>query len=193
MKKLLFIAVIAILSSLNLNAQETPSSTKETSYGVTGGFHATNINFSINSDGLTEVDDLGFFIGLFAEFPLSEKFSIQPEFHYSIVHDEGFGYAFENLILPVFLKYYITEKFNVMSGLQFDYVTNKDFKIYTRSGLGLSIGLGVDITDSILISSRYSFGITDRIDSLEIIDDSIASSDLSAKTNIFQIGLGYRF
>jgi opacity protein-like surface antigen len=80
-----------------------------------------------------------------------------------------------------------------MSGLQFDYVTNKDFKIYTRSGLGLSIGLGVDITDSILISSRYSFGITDRIDSLEIIDDSIDSSDLSAKTNIFQIGLGYRF
>ena len=193
MKKRLFIAVIANLSSLNVNAQETPSSTKETSYGVTGGFHATNINFSINSDGLTEVDDLGFFIGLFAEFPLSEKFSIQPEFHYSIVHDEGFGYAFENLILPVFLKYYITEKFNVMSGLQFDYVTNKDFKIYTRSGLGLSIGLGVDITDSILISSRYSFGITDRIDSLEIIDDSIDSSDLSAKTNIFQIGLGYRF
>ena len=26
-----------------------------------------------------------------------------------------------------------------------------------------------------------------------IIDDSIDSSDLSAKTNIFQIGLGYRF
>ena len=193
MKKLLFIAVIAILSSLNVSAQETPSSTKETSYGVTGGFHATNINFSINSDGLTEVDDLGFFIGLFAEFPLSEKFSIQPEFHYSIVHDEGFGYAFENLILPVFLKYYITEKFNVMSGLQFDYVTNKDFKIYTRSGLGLSIGLGVDITDSILISSRYSFGITNRIDTSEFIDDFIDLSDLSAKTNIFQIGLGYRF
>jgi len=138
---------------------------------------------------------------LFAEFPLSEKFSIQPEFHYSIVSDESFvldeslavSPTFQNLILPVFLKYYITEKFNVMSGLQFDYVTNKDFKIYTRSGLGLSIGLGVDITDSILISSRYSFGITDRIDSLEIIDDSIDSSDLSAKTNIFQIGLGYRF
>ena len=191
MKKLLFIAVIAILSSLNVNAQETPSSTKETSYGVTGGFHATNINFSINSDGLTEVDDLGFFIGLFAEFPLSEKFSIQPEFHYSSVTEDG--ESVDNLILPVFLKYYITEKFNVMSGLQFDYFTEKDLGNIKRFGLGLGIGLGVDITDSILISSRYSFGITDRIDSLEIIDDSIASSDLSAKTNIFQIGLGYRF
>ena len=193
MKKLLFIAVIAILSSLNVNAQETPSSTKETSYGVTGGFHATNINFSINSDGLTEVDDLGFFIGLFAEFPLSEKFSIQPEFHYSIVHDEGFGYAFENLILPVFLKYYITEKFNVMSGLQFDYFTEKDLGDIKRFGLGLGIGLGYDITDSILISSRYSFGITNRIDTSEFIDDFIDLNDLSAKTNIFQIGLGYRF
>ena len=193
MKKLLFIAVIAILSSLNVSAQETPSSTKETSYGVTGGFHATNINFSINSDGLTEVDDLGFFIGLFAEFPLSEKFSIQPEFHYSIVHDEGFGYAFENLILPVFLKYYITEKFNVMSGLQFDYFTEKDLGDIKRFGLGLGIGLGYDITDSILISSRYSFGITNRIDTSEFIDDFIDLNDLSAKTNIFQIGLGYRF
>ncbi|MBT6081958.1 MAG: outer membrane beta-barrel protein [Polaribacter sp.] len=124
---------------------------------------------------------------------LSENVSLELEFHYSIVHDEGFGYAFENLILPVFLKYYITEKFNVMSGLQFDYFTEKDLGGIKRFGLGLGIGLGVDITDSILISSRYSFGITDRIDSLEIIDDSIASSDLSAKTNIFQIGLGYRF
>ena len=185
MKKLLFIAVIAILSSLNVNAQETPSSTKETSYGVTGGFHATNINFSINSDGLTEVDDLGFFIGLFAEFPLSEKFSIQPEFHYSIVHDEGFGYAFENLILPVFLKYYITEKFNVMSGLQFDYVMHKNFENYSSFGLGL--GLGIDIIDSILISSRYSFGITDRK------EFSSSFFDISAKTNVFQIGLGFRF
>ena len=130
---------------------------------------------------------------MFAEFPLSEKFSIQPEFHYSIVHDEGFGYAFENLILPVFLKYYITEKFNVMSGLQFDYFTEKDLGDIKRFGLGLGIGLGYDITDSILISSRYSFGITNRIDTSEFIDDSIDSSDLSAKTNIFKIGLGYRF
>jgi len=191
MKKLLFIAVIAILSSLNVSAQETPSSTKETSYGVTAGFQSTNFKLSLKNLIENEVDAEGFFIGLFAEFPLSEKFSIQPEFHYSSVTKDG--ESIDNLILPVFLKYYITEKFNVMSGLQFDYVTNKDFKIYTRSGLGLSIGLGVDITDSILISSRYSFGITDRIDSLEIIDDSIDSSDLSAKTNIFQIGLGYRF
>ena len=191
MKKLLFIAVIAILSSLNVSAQETPSSTKETSYGFTGGFHATNIKVLRKSQSYIVEDSEGFFIGLFAEFPLSEKFSIQPELHFSSV--AIYEYPFESLILPVFLKYYVTEKFNVMSGLQFDYVTNKDFKIYTRSGLGLSIGLGVDITDSILISSRYSFGITDRIDTQEVIDDSIDSSDFSAKTNIFQIGLGYRF
>ena len=55
-----------------------------------------------------------------------------------------------------------------MSGLQFDYVTHKNFENYTSFGLGLGIGLGIDITDSILISSRYSFGITDRT---EFIDD----------------------
>ena len=87
----------------------------------------------------------------------------------------------------MFLKYYITEKFNVMSGLQFDYVTNKNFENYTSSGLGLGIGLGIDITDSILISSRFSFGITDRT------EFSSSLFDISAKTNIFQIGLGYRF
>ena len=191
MKKLLFIAVIAILSSLNVSAQETPSSTKETSYGVTAGFQSTNFKLSLKNLIENEVDAEGFFIGLFAEFPLSEKFSIQPELHFSSV--AIYDYPFENLIISMFLKYYITEKFNVMSGLQFDYVTNKNFENYTSSGLGLGIGLGIDITDSILISSRYSFGITDRIDSLEVIDDSIDSSDFSAKTNIFQIGLGYRF
>ena len=130
-------------------------------------------------------DAEGFFIGLFAEFPLSEKFSVQPEFHYSSVREDG--ESIENLILLVFFKYYITEKFNVMSGLQFDYVMHKNFENYTSFGLGLGIGLGIDITDSILISSRYSFGITDRTE--------ISSSlfDISAKTNIFQIGLGYRF
>ena len=191
MKKLLFIAVIAILSSLNVNAQETPSSTKETSYGVTAGFQATSLKVSLK--GLSDIveDGEGFFIGLFAEFPLSEKFSIQPEFHYSSVTEDG--ESTDNLILPVFLKYYITEKFNVMSGLQFDYFTEKDLGDIKRFGLGLSIGLGVDITDSILISSRYSFGITNRIDTSEFIDDFIDLSDLSAKTNIFQIGLGYRF
>ena len=128
---------------------------------------------------------------MFAEFPLSEKFSIQPEFHYSSVTEDG--ESVDDLILPVFIKYYITEKFNVMSGLQFDYFTEKDLGDIKRFGLGLSIGLGVDITDSILISSRYSFGITNRIDTSEFIDDFIDLSDLSAKTNVFQIGLGYRF
>ena len=191
MKKLLFIAVIAILSSLNVSAQETPSSTKETSYGVTAGFQSTSLKVSLK--GLSDIveDGEGFFIGLFAEFPLSEKFSIQPEFHYSSVTNDG--ESLDNLILPVFLKYYITEKFNVMSGLQFDYFTEKDLGDIKRFGLGLGIGLGYDITDSILISSRYSFGITNRIDTSEFIDDFIDLSDLSAKTNIFQIGLGYRF
>jgi len=191
MKKLLFIAVIAILSSLNVSAQETPSSTKETSYGVTAGFQSTNFKLSLKNLIENEVDAEGFFIGLFAEFPLSEKFSIQPEFHYSRVTKDG--ESIDNLILPVFLKYYITEKFNVMSGLQFDYFTEKDLGDIKRFGLGLGIGLGYDITDSILISSRYSFGITNRIDTSEFIDDFIDLSDLSAKTNIFQIGLGYRF
>jgi opacity protein-like surface antigen len=191
MKKLLFIAVIAILSSLNVSAQETPSSTKETSYGVTAGFQSTNFKLSLINLIENEVDAEGFFIGLFAEFPLSEKFSIQPEFHYSSVTEDG--ESLDNLILPVFLKYYITEKFNVMSGLQFDYFTEKDLGGIKRFGLGLGIGLGVDITDSILISSRYSFGITNRIDKSEFIDDFIDLSDLSGKTNIFQIGLGYRF
>jgi len=191
MKKLLFIAVIAILSSLNVSAQETPSSTKETSYGVTAGFQSTSLKVSLK--GLSDIveDGEGFFIGLFAEFPLSEKFSIQPEFHYSSATNNG--ESLDNLILPVFLKYYVTEKFNVMSGLQFDYYTDKDLENFKKFGLGLSIGLGVDITDSILISSRYSFGITERVDRSEFIDDFIDLSDLSAKINVFQIGLGYRF
>ena len=122
---------------------------------------------------------------MFAEFPLSEKFSVQPEFHYSSVREDG--ESIENLILFVFFKYYITEKFNVMSGLQFDYMMEKDLANFRKFGLGLGIGLGYDITDSILISSRYSFGITDRTE--------ISSSlfDISAKTNVFQIGLGFRF
>ena len=74
-----------------------------------------------------------------------------------------------------------------MSGLQFDYVMHKNLENYSSFGLGLGIGLGIDIIDSILISSRYSFGITDRT------EFSSSLFDISAKTNVFQIGLGFRF
>ncbi len=177
MKKLLLIAGIAIFGLGNVNAQEN-------SYGVTAGFQSTSLNLSLGSISENSTDS-GYFIGLFAEFSLSENLSLQPEFHYSCIFNDG--ESLSDLIIPVLLKYNISEKFNVMAGPQFDYITDGDIENFKKFGLGLGVGLGYDITDNILISSRYSFGISNRVDMPEI------PADFTAKFNILQIGLGYRF
>ena len=54
---------------------------------------------------------------------VSETFSIQPELQYSSITDEGESTGL--IIIPLMMKFHVTENFNLMAGPQFDYITER--------------------------------------------------------------------
>jgi opacity protein-like surface antigen len=174
MKKVFLIVSIVLLGFGNVNAQETK-------YGITSGFHRLTISSS--ALGLTLSQNAsGFFVGFFADFNFSEKFNIQPEIHFASTYNEG--ESANEIIIPVMAKYMVSEKFNLQVGPQFDFITEESEGL-NKFGVGLGFGFGYDFSDKLFVASRYSLGLTNRIQD--------ASEDFSSKFNTFQIGLGYRF
>ena len=90
------------------------------------------------------------------------------------------------IIIPLMMKFHVTENFNLMAGPQFDYIT-EDTEGINKLGLGLGLGLGVDVSDNLSLGARYSFGF-DRLD-----DMGEDVGDATIKINILQIGLNYSF
>ena len=176
MKKLFF--TIALVSfCFMVNAQESK-------FGITAGYQSSS--FEISGDGVDiSTDASGYFLGFFAQFSVSESLSIQPELQYSSVSDDGESIG--DIIIPVMLKFHLSDKFNFMAGPQFDYITEDDTEGVKEFGMGLGLGLGYDISDNISLGARYSFGF-DRLD-----DEGEDVGDASFKINIFQIGLNYSF
>ena len=174
MKKVLFIAVIALLGLVKVNAQET-------TYGVTAGFHSLSV--SISGDDATETNSAsGFFAGFFADINISEKLNIQPEIQFASAYKDG--ESGNEIIIPVMAKYYVSEKFNVQAGPQFDFILDESEGTNTF-GIGFGFGAGYDFTEKIFVATRYSFGLTNRIQD--------APSGITSKFNTFQLGLGFRF
>ncbi|MGB1500586.1 MAG: outer membrane beta-barrel protein [Flavobacteriaceae bacterium] len=176
MKKLLL--TIALVSfCFSANAQDSK-------FGATAGYQSSTGKVSGGGDDFTS-DSSGFFLGFFAEFSVTESFSIQPELQYSSVSDEGESIG--SIIIPLMMKFHVTENFNLMAGPQFDYLTEEDVEGIKKLGMGLGLGLGIDISDNVSLGARYSFGF-DRLD-----DMGVDVGDAKVKINILQIGLNYSF
>jgi opacity protein-like surface antigen len=174
MKKVLFIVVMALVGVGNVNAQGS-------NFGITAGFH--NISIKMDFLGMTESEsNQGFFVGVTSDFSLSNKLSLQPQLQFATSSQDGdFG---EQLILPIMLKYHVTEKFNLQAGPQLDYFLF-DSEGLDAIGFGLGFGAGFDFSEKIFISTRYALDLSNRFEE--------AFSEISLKFNTFQIGLGYRF
>jgi opacity protein-like surface antigen len=176
MKKVLFIAVVVLLGLGNVSAQSS-------NFGITAGFH--NLSLKLDVLGMTESESgQGFFVGVTSDFSLSDKFSLQPQLQFATSSQDGD--SVEQLILPIMLKYHVTEKFNLQAGPQLDYLlSDSDSEGLNAIGFGLGFGAGFDFSEKIFVSTRYVLGLSNRL--------ADAPSEISLKLNTFQIGLGYRF
>ena len=173
-KKIVFIAFVAIIGLVKVNAQET-------TYGATTGFH--NLSISVSAEGITVSDNAsGYYIGFFADFNVSEKFNIQPEIHFASVYQEG--ESSNEIIVPIMAKYYVSDEFNVQAGPQLDFIVD-DSEGINKFGIGLGFGAGYDFSKKVFASIRYSIGLNNRIED--------APSGISSKFDTFQAGIGYRF
>ncbi|MXS70791.1 outer membrane beta-barrel protein [Flavobacteriaceae bacterium W22] len=217
MKKL--ILGIAVLSTSLAFAQTTTTTTTTTRtmssdvrFGIKGGMNVS----SLSKDGALEDQGskIGFNAGVFANIPIAESFSIQPEVLYSQYGDKydqvvlGNRYSrarhLDYIAVPVMFQYNLVPNFYLEAGPEFGFLVsakNKfknetDNNVITESGnykdslngfnVGIGLGAGYYFTDNIGITARYVAGVTD------IAKDRPANSD-AIRNNVFQVGLAYKF
>ncbi len=173
MKKL-FLAAFAVFAFASVNAQDT-------TFGATAGLTI----LSPDVDGLDADSETGFHIGAFAEFGLSDSFSVQPELTYAMAGDISM------IALNALAKYHITEEFNIHAGPQIGFAGGDDIDAlddaiedFTKLNLQLAVGVGYDITEEIFAQARYGFQLNDHF---------TGDGDGSIKINTLTFGVGYRF
>ncbi len=197
MKKTFLLLVLAVVGvSTSSNAQEYWN------FGIKGGANFTNMT----SDGFEDNNSrTGFHLGVLAEIPVSDRFSIQPEVLYSTqgTKDEGSNYTDEYNLdyiqVPVIAKFYIIDGLALEAGPSFNFLVDEDYKyesglldIRTDSELastfefGGALGASYKFNNGFFLNGRYLAGFTDAFDSDSFDEDAI-------KNNGFQLGVGFIF
>jgi hypothetical protein len=196
MKKIILMVVMVFTFGF-VNAQEKA----DMAFGVKGGLNISTIT-NADVDGVNTKSLVGFHVGFFGEFMISNKFAIQPEVLYSA---QGTELEFEGIsgdlkldyiTIPVMAKYYVADAFSLELGPQIGFLVSakaksdgesEDVKDELKStDVSLNFGLGYDITQNFMIGARYSLGLT------RLQDELIPGEDES-KNSVFQISVGYKF
>jgi hypothetical protein len=154
MTKTIMTIALIVMASITINAQSN------TEFGVKGG---TNITKLKNGDGKVNI---GVVAGVFAEFKVSEKFSIRPEVLFS-TRNIKVGSGKDNLgyiNVPVLAKFYFLDKFSVEAGSQFGYLILKEDGSLNKTNyreieLGAVFGASYRITDHLEGGVRYNLGV----------------------------------
>lgn len=193
-KEILFIAAF-VLSTTFAAAQEYVY------FGIKGG-----VNFStFSGDGFSDFNDesarTAYHLGLLAEVPVSDRFSVQPEVLYSA---QGFDiirrqdnadieHQLDYVNIPVLAKFYLTDGFSLEAGPQLGFVVNdqigdgdNDINFYNedRNDLDVSLGLGASYKfNNFFLYGRYNAGLTDIYD----------GQGADAKNSVVQAGVGLLF
>lgn len=209
MKKLVFLAAIAVMSVSAVKAQEVR-------LGAKGG-----VNFAtFNGDGLGDIKSrTGFHIGGLVEIPVSERFSVQPEVLYSAQGGEyrdngtflGTNYDYrvtqklDYINVPVMAKFYVVDGLAIEAGPQIAFLVSDDveyagnFGPFQESGetelngdnlssIDFSIGAGASyrLPMGLFFGARYNFGLTN-------VNDGDNAKDNKIHNNVFQLSAGYSF
>lgn len=162
MKKTFLIALIFTTGLFSVNAQST-------SFGIKGG-----VNFASLKTEFITLNDKNIYLGLFAEFPVSEKFSIQPE--------ASMFSIFGNYVnVPVKAKYNLNYKFSFLAGPSLGISLDSGSEFREGLTFGIESGIEYNISNKFLIEAKYNYGLTD-----------IYVNSSSKQSGLF-LGIGYRF
>lgn len=204
MKRLikLFSAGILMIGAITTaNAQSSDALTP--SFGIKGG-----VNFAtVSGDDFDSPDSrTSFHVGLLAEFPLTEMFSLQAEALYSgqgfesDLDGEIFGgegkveYQLDYINVPVLAKVYILDGLSIEAGPQFGFKVNEEIDANANADdgdlnldeaedfdFGVAAGVTFETPMGLFATGRYTQGFTDIVNNRDV------------KNSVFQIGVGYKF
>lgn len=204
MKKLFLGAAIAISS---LSFAQT--------FGLKAGVNVASISDEGFDDSKAKV---GFNAGAFANIPVAESFSIQPEVLYNQLGSELKRTYNENnyvsskvnldyITVPIMFQYKLVPQFYLEAGPEFGFLVSaknkntvvingnsstsesSDFKDDLNSfNFGVGLGAGFDITKNFGVNARYVAGFSDVTK-----PESDPSTDAKNKNNNFQAGVYFKF
>jgi opacity protein-like surface antigen len=207
MKKII-LSAIAIFTIGFANAQKAE-------FGIKGGLNSSN--FSGDTEGMDLKDKIGFNVGAFVAIKLSDKLTLQPEVLYStqgpkavnvtapvddmlFTGDIKFKLSYINV--PVMVKYYVADKFNLEAGPQIGFLTSaktstkldgysqtvdQDIKDSFESiDFGLNFGAGYDFTKNVFAGIRYNLGLAN-------IAKTQPGDNSKVHNSVFSLSVGYKF
>lgn len=183
-------------------AQDPSNRSMSPSFGVKGGVNFANIT----GDDFNDADGrTSFHVGVLAEFPLAEIFSLQVEALYSgqgwkrnydipFIGEEELEYQLDYINVPVLAKVYVLEGLSIEVGPQFSFKVNEEFDNAPEDDggdydldeaesfeFGVAAGLTFQTKMGLFATGRYTQGMTDVV------------KDVDAKNQVWQIGIGYKF
>lgn len=196
MKKLILVIAIAFFGVSTLSAQEYVV------FGAKGGLNFTNMT----SDGFEENNSMtGFHLGVLAEIPVSDMFSLQPEVLYSTQGTDASSsfngnningeYRLDYIQVPIIAKFYLLGGLAVEVGPSFNFLVNEEVNIGSVTSdtefgstfeFGGAFGASYKLPGGIFASARYTRGFTDAFNSDNWDEDAV-------NNNGFQIGVGWLF
>jgi opacity protein-like surface antigen len=187
MKKVI-LSLVAVMAFGFANAQNIK-------FGAKAGLNISKFTGDANVDS-----KVGFQVGAFGEFKISEKFAIQPELLFSnlgakeTVIGTKLTYNFNYIVVPVMAKYYVANKFALEAGPQIGFLTSAKLKadgqtrdikeLFNSTDFGLNIGAGYDVAEKINVGLRYTIGLSN------IVKDS---GDSKFRNGNFALAVGYKF
>lgn len=183
MKKVVFVAFLAVFGFAKVNAQEVK-------FGAKAGFNIANAGGD-NSSNFGDVTS--WHLGVVAEIPFTSKFSFQPELMYS---RQGFSFGdaiveLNYLNVPLMGKYYVLKGLSIEAGPQVGFLLSAEAEgtdvkdLYKSVDFGVNLGLGYKLENGLNFGARYNFGLSD-------IND-IPGSAAKNRNNALQVSVGYFF
>lgn len=187
--KTLFITSVAFFTIMfTIQAQETQ-------FGLKAGLNLASLTNDTSGLKLRNA----FHIGVMAEIPISELFSIQPELLYSAqgAKADGDQVKIDYLNLPVMFKYYVAQDVSFEAGPQIGFLLSATSEIDDQGDIkeevegldfGLNFGLGYKMDSGLNVGVRYNLGIANIFKSEDEFDD-----DYKVNNSVFQFYLGFMF
>ncbi|QLE00464.1 PorT family protein [Galbibacter sp. BG1] len=190
MKKLFLTALALTAFAISANAQDFK-------IGAKAGLNIAHLR---GDDAEEFGSRTSFVAGAVAQFPISEKFSFQPELLYSAqgAKEGNETLKFDYLNVPLMGKYYVADGFSIQAGPQVGFLLSAKAKgeegdvsaeIDVKDELknldfGLNFGLGYEFQNGLFIDGRYNLGLSNIVE-----DDDVEE----VYNGVFQFTLGYFF
>ena len=205
------VLLLFFLATFIVNAQDVINDSSKAKFGTKASLNLANI---VGDDAGDANVFVGFSVGLFAEFDLADKLSIQPEILYSTQgsKSEGPYYIGSSIYnvkatlklnyinVPVMFKYEVAKKLSLEAGPYVGFLVSAKLKaeisglgsdtqdakdLFKSTDFGLGLGMNYDFSDVIFANFRYSAGLVE-------IGDADGDSNNIKNSNL-QFGLGFRF